>query len=104
VEFSVSAFWPIDTTYYVHNKAGHNWRFLFYLLSSLGLDELNSHSAVPGLNRESAYARPCVIPPKPEQEKIASVLWKVQRAAETEEKLVVVARELKRSAMRQLFT
>lgn len=44
------------------------------------------------------------MPPKPEQEKIAAVLWKVQRAIEVEAKLVAAARELKQSAMRQLFT
>ena len=42
--------------------------------------------------------------PKKEQEKIAAVLWKVQRAIEVEEKLVTAARELKQSTMRQLFT
>lgn len=44
------------------------------------------------------------MPPKPEQEKIAAVLWKIQRAIEVEQKLVATARELKQSAMRQLFT
>lgn len=43
-------------------------------------------------------------PPKIEQEKIAAVLWKIQRAFEAEEKLISMARELKQSAMRQLFT
>jgi type I restriction enzyme S subunit len=104
VAFSEGPFWPIDTTYYVHNVSRNNWRFLFYLLSGLGLDRLNSHSAVPGLNRESAYSLECSVPPKPEQEKIAAVLWKIQRAIEVEAKLVATTRELKQSAMRQLFT
>lgn len=47
---------------------------------------------------------PLVVPPRPEQEKIAAFLWKVQRGIEVEEKLVASARELKKSAMRQLFT
>jgi type I restriction enzyme S subunit len=44
-----------------------------------------------------------VLPPKPEQEKIATAMWKVQRAVEVEEKLIATAREFKQSAMRQLF-
>jgi len=47
---------------------------------------------------------PVPIPPAAEQEKIAAVLWKVQRAIETEEKLVRTARELKQAIMHQLFT
>lgn len=44
------------------------------------------------------------VPPKPEQEKIAAILWKVQRAIEVEDKLIATARELKQATMRQLFT
>ncbi len=43
-------------------------------------------------------------PKKPEQEKIAAVLWKIQRAIEVEDKLVSTTHELKQSALRQLFT
>ena len=43
-------------------------------------------------------------PERPEQEKIAAVLWKVQRAIAAEDKLTATARDLKQSAMRQLFT
>ena len=43
-------------------------------------------------------------PTKTEQEKVAAVLWKVQRAIELEAKLIATARELKQSAMHQLFT
>lgn len=44
------------------------------------------------------------VPHKFVQEKIAAVLWTVQRAIEIEEKLTATACELKQSAMRQLFT
>jgi len=30
--YSSDAFWPIDTTYFVVNKGGHDWRFLYHLL------------------------------------------------------------------------
>lgn len=44
------------------------------------------------------------IPEQSEQKKIAAVLWKAQRAIEVETKLIAVTRELKQSAMRQLFS
>jgi type I restriction enzyme, S subunit len=43
-------------------------------------------------------------PPKREQAQIAAVLWKLQCAVEVEENLIASARELKQSAMRQVFT
>ena len=44
------------------------------------------------------------VPPKPEQEKIAAVLWKLQRAIATQDRLIAATRDLKQSAMQRLFT
>lgn len=46
----------------------------------------------------------CLVPPKPEQQKIAAVLWKMQRAIATQDRLIAATRDLKRSAMQRLFT
>ena len=104
VAYSNQDFWAIDTTYYVVNKNGHNWRFLYHLLSCAGLDELNSHSAVPGLNREIAYSVPISLPEKTEQEKIASVLDTIEHAVQHEDLTIGHTQELKRVAMSTLFT
>ena len=56
------------------------------------------------INSTKLKALPVRIPPLEEQEKIAAILWKVQRAIEVEDKLIATTRELKQSAMRQLFT
>ena len=75
VYFSPIPFCCIDTAYYIlPNDDRYNFSFLFYLLQSLGLDELNEDSAVPGLNRETAYSQDINLPPLPEQKAIASVL------------------------------
>ena len=49
---------PIDTTFFVTPTAGLTSHFLYYELTSMRLTEMNSDSAVPGLNREEAYAAP----------------------------------------------
>ena len=75
VYFSPIPFCCIDTAYYIlPNDDRYNFSFFFYLLQSLGLDELNEDSAVPGLNRETAYSQDINLPPLPEQKAIASVL------------------------------
>ena len=104
VVYSQDDFWPIDTTYYVVNKNDHNWRFLYHLLSCIGLDELNSHSAIPGLNREIAYSVPISLPDKTEQERVASVLDTIERGAQQEASAIDQTQELKSAAMRMLFT
>jgi type I restriction enzyme S subunit len=104
VVYSRGDFWPIDTTYYVVNKAGHDWRFLFYLLSGLRLTTLNSHSAVPGLNREDVYSIAVKLPPRPEQEEIAVALDLIQHGLVLETEAIRQAEAIKRAAMRTLFT
>lgn len=55
-----SLFWedrpsfPIDTVFYVVPKQAP-MTFCFYLLRSLGLENMNSDAAVPGLNRNNVY-------------------------------------------------
>jgi len=72
---SETPFYAIDTSYYVlPNNDVYDFDFLFFLLGSVGFDELNEDSAVPGLNRDTAYSQDISLPPLPEQRAIASVL------------------------------
>ncbi len=104
VAFSVDDFWPIDTTYYVVNKGSLDWRYLNYLLRNLGLTGLNSHSAVPGLNRENAYAIPVRVPPLEDQVEIARVLDTIDAGIQLEIESFELAETLKEAAMRSVFS
>jgi type I restriction enzyme S subunit len=77
VKFSAGPCWPIDTTYYVDASATEaDLRWLAYRLAALGLNKLNKAAAVPGLNREDAYRQRLLLPPLPEQRRIAEILDK----------------------------
>lgn len=104
VVYSAGAFWPIDTTYYVVNKGDHNWRYLYYLLGSCGLTNLNSHSAVPGLNREDAYSISVQMPPRETQDAMAGVLDCVSDAIELERLSLANAEELLRAVSKEVFS
>lgn len=68
-------FFCIDTAYYIlPNDNVFNFNYLYYCLQTLGLEDLNSDSAVPGLNRDAAYCQDILLPPLPEQKAIAAVL------------------------------
>ena len=50
--------WPIDTTYYVQTFANLDFVFLYRLLTTINLKNLNRATAIPGLSRyPRAYAR-----------------------------------------------
>ena len=46
-------FYPIDTVFYV--KSQHPMTYCHQLLKTLGLHDMNTDAAVPGLNRENVY-------------------------------------------------
>jgi type I restriction enzyme, S subunit len=60
-----NSFFPIDTTFYVKDKLGAaKLYYHYYLLRSLGLNKIGSHSAVPGLSRDAVYVIAAPIPTK----------------------------------------
>lgn len=64
--------WAIDTTYYVIPPENVSLSFLYYLFSSLDFPALDRSTAIPGLNRDDAYAVEIPFPPFPEQERIVN--------------------------------
>jgi len=74
VYYSPSPFFCIDTAYYILPSENYNIKYIYYRLRSLGLDKLNEDSAVPGLNRDTAYSQTFKLPPLNEQNIIAKIL------------------------------
>jgi type I restriction enzyme S subunit len=68
VHWSQRAFFPIDTTFYVTNVSVP-MVFAYFALRCLRLDSMNSDSAVPGLNRNTAM---CQMVPLPGKEDLAT--------------------------------
>ncbi|MCX9193453.1 restriction endonuclease [Carbonactinospora thermoautotrophica] len=73
VYWSQQKFFPIDTTFYVEvRRPDVPMEFLFFMLRRLGLDSMNSDSAVPGLNRANALALKTQLPPQDELVRFAN--------------------------------
>lgn len=52
-------FFPIDTVFYV--RTDNSLAYCYYLLQTLGLENMNTDGAVPGLNRNNVYRLPVVV-------------------------------------------
>jgi type I restriction enzyme S subunit len=82
--------------------------FSFHLLCSGLIDYAAcSKRAADGkfnLQVDEVRHYPIPLPPLPEQKAIARVLSTIQKAIETQDKIIAAARELKKSLMRHLFT
>jgi type I restriction enzyme S subunit len=104
IRYSSAAFWPIDTTYFVVKKREHDWRFLYHLLRHADLTALNSHSAVPGLNREDAYSVAITLPPRALEPKISKVLDCLEGAMLLEVSAIENARALKEATAHKVLS
>ncbi len=104
IKYSPLDFFPIDTTYYVSPKKEIDIKYMYYFLLTLRLDEMNSHSAVPGLNRSSVHSINRAIPPLTEQRKIAEILETADKAIEKTDAIIEKYRRIKQGLMQDLLT
>ncbi len=103
VNLSKTDFYPIDTTYYLKLKNDNDIFFFYYLLKTLRLNEINSHSAVPGLSREDIYSLYIPLPPLPEQKAIAEVLSSLDDKIELLHRQNKTLEEMAMTLFRQWF-
>ena len=83
--------WPIDTTFFIEFEDLDEARFIYYVLKNAGLEQMNSDSAVPGLNRDAAHAQNLLLPNEDSWSSIAGVLGalddKIEQNRQTAEAL-----------------
>jgi type I restriction enzyme, S subunit len=97
IDNNLMAVWPLSDTECLAD-------FLYFYFLSTDLAELANPGPLPSINASRIYEREIRIPGTAEQEKIAAVLWKIQKAVEIEDAIARNARDLKKSLLRRLFT
>ena len=103
VNYSADAVFAIDTTFVIDARYTQvDLRWLYYTLQCARLDTISKDSAIPGLDREDAYARVIALGPIHEQRAIAAFLdretAKIDGLVERKERLVELLQE-KRAAL-----
>jgi len=81
VHYSEKNGYPIDTTFYIklENENTIILKYLFHILSSLDLKNVNTQAGVPGLNRNDAYNLEIPLPPLEVQREIVAEIEGYQR-------------------------
>lgn len=102
IHLSEKDFWVIDTAFYIIKDDLDDLRFTYYLLKTLGLNKMNSDSAVPGLNRENAHSINIRIPKNIEDrkeigKKLSLFDQKIQLNNQTNQTLEAIAQAIFKS-------
>ncbi|WP_419618459.1 restriction endonuclease subunit S [Thiolapillus sp.] len=103
IHYVALPFWSIDTTFYVTNSEDRDLRFTYYLLESLGLEHMNTDSAVPGLNRDAAHARKILVPGLYEQRAIAHILGSLDDKIELNRQMAQTLESIARAIFKSWF-
>ena len=98
VNFSARPVFAIDTTFFVDSRFTHaDMRWLYYVLSNARLDSATKDSAIPGLDREDAYAHEISLCSGTEQRTIAAFLdretARIDALAATKERSIELLQE-----------
>ena len=97
-------YWPHNTSLWVTDFKGNNPKFIFYKLQNLNYAKFNSGSGVPTLNRNDVHIEKILLPPLPEQEKIAGILSCWDDGIEKLSTLIEKKKIQKKALMQQLLT
>lgn len=89
---------------FIFDEDSNNVRFLHYVLLKTRLGDLVSTTALPSLSGTVLRQVPLLLPPRPEQEAIATALSDVDALLLALEALIAKKRNLKVAAMQELLT
>ena len=103
VHYVEADYWPLNTSLYVKNFHGNNPKFIYYLLSTLGLEKYAEGTGVPTLNRNNVHGVEIPLPPLPEQKRIAAILDKADSIRRKRQEAVRLTEELLRSVFLDMF-
>jgi type I restriction enzyme S subunit len=104
VYFEKNDFFPIDTVYFVRpNEEKISLEYAYYLLKSLPLASLNSDAAVPGLNRDRAYALQVKVPEPNQQNRIVGFLSQYDDLIENNRRRIQLLEQAARLLYKEWF-
>ncbi|MFW7950351.1 restriction endonuclease subunit S [Vagococcus fluvialis] len=96
-------FFPIDTTYYVLPSTEYDLKYIYYLFQTIGLEQMNTHSAVPGLNRDGVYAKSILLPSISYQKKVSDFMSLLEKKIELNNQTIDTLEEMASTLFKKWF-
>lgn len=81
-------FYPIDTVFFVRPKEQFSLVYCYQLLKTLGLENMNTDAAVPGLNRNNAYRLEIVTPTQPIIAKFTDIIQIIRHKMDSNDDVI----------------
>lgn len=96
-------YWPHDTTLWIKNFKGNNPRFLYYFLQTMHLENFDTGSSNPTLNRNHLHKIKTRFPKLPLQKKIAAILSAYDDMIENNKSSIVLLEKMSEEIYREWF-
>ena len=103
VHYVDTDYWPLNTALYVKDFHGNDPKFIYYLLSTFGLEKYSEGTGVPTLNRNNVHGVNVSLPTLPEQKRITAILDKADSIRRKRQEAVRLTEELLRSVFLDMF-
>ena len=103
VHYLKGDFWPHDTTLWVKDFKGNNRRFIYYFLRTLHLENFDTGSSNPTLNRNHVHKIKVVFPNLYLQQKIAAVLSAYDDLIESNKRRIALLEKMAEEIYREWF-
>ncbi|MDF7800996.1 restriction endonuclease subunit S [Pontiellaceae bacterium B1224] len=103
VHYIPNNFWPHDTTLWIRDFKGNNPRFLSYFLKTLYLENFDTGSSNPTLNRNHIHKIKVIFPNRKIQNKIAAILSAYDELIENNRRRIVLLERIAEELYREWF-
>lgn len=96
-------FWPHDTTLWVKDFKGNNRRFIYFFLQTLHLENFDTGSSNPTLNRNHVHKIKIIFPKLNVQQKIAAILSAYDDLIENNQLRIALLEKMAEEIYREWF-
>jgi type I restriction enzyme S subunit len=103
VHYLKGNFWPHDTTLWVKDFKGNNRRFTYFFLQTLHLENFDTGSSNPTLNRNHIHKIKIIFPKLDEQQKIAAILSAYDDLIENNQRRIALLEKMAEEIYREWF-